>query len=351
MKWVQSKIPRWRLGVTALMILLAVSVVEFSRQPALVAEYPQMITAARRVMACQSVLWRERSGSECPNPEDPNQTGLIGIEYSLITTTLGDLAAKRTSTQPDFAALLVHWFRQLGLQKGDGVAIGCSGSFPALILAAVCAAEVLELQPVLLTSLGASSYGANCPEGTWLDLEQILFRHGLLAQRSQAASLGGSGDVAAGLTAEGQELLRQAIVRNQIRGIFQPDKALNLAQRVEIYFKSGRPGVFVNIGGAQMNVGNYAAEKLLQPGLNFPATHSARPETALTNIFLNQRIPVIHLLHIEQLALENGLPIDPQPFPEPGTTAIYSQSRPGGGWLFLAVLAVCAGLFFFFRDY
>jgi poly-gamma-glutamate system protein len=330
------------MGVAAFLILLAVFTLNFAGRPVPVAEYRQMIAAARRVLSCQSVLFQEQA--ETQKAEDPNRTGLIGVEYSQITTTLGDLAAKRTSTQPDFAALLVRWFCQLGLQKGDVVAIGCSGSFPALILATICAAEVCELQPVLIASVGASSYGANCPEQTWLDLEQILFLHKLIAQRAQAASLGGSGDVAAGLTAEGQELLRQAVARNQISLIYQPDLVRNLAQRVEIYFKPGRPGVFVNIGGAQMNVGNYAAEKLLQPGLNFPAQHSTRPETALTNIFLNQGIPVIHLLHIEQLALENSLPIDPQPFPEPGTTAIYYQTRSGIWWLAVVILAVCAGI-------
>ncbi len=36
---------------------------------------------------------------------DVNETGLIGIRYSGMTTTLGVLEAKRTSTHPDFAAV------------------------------------------------------------------------------------------------------------------------------------------------------------------------------------------------------------------------------------------------------
>jgi len=58
------------------------------------------------------------------NPEDPGHTGLIGPEWSELTTTLGDPEAKRTTINPNFAALVVHLLQEAGVQRGDTIAIG-----------------------------------------------------------------------------------------------------------------------------------------------------------------------------------------------------------------------------------
>ena len=65
------------------------------------------------------------------NPEDSRHTGLIGPEWSEITTTLGDPEAKRTTINPNFAALIAHLLQEAGVKKGDTIAIGSSASFPA----------------------------------------------------------------------------------------------------------------------------------------------------------------------------------------------------------------------------
>ena len=51
---------------------------------------------------------------------DTNDTGLIGVEYTDITTTLGSLSAKRTSTNPAFAAAVVDMLDQAGVRPGTG---------------------------------------------------------------------------------------------------------------------------------------------------------------------------------------------------------------------------------------
>jgi poly-gamma-glutamate system protein len=43
---------------------------------------------------------------------DLNQTGLVGLEFSPITTSLGSLEAKRTTTNPNFAALIVFLLKE-----------------------------------------------------------------------------------------------------------------------------------------------------------------------------------------------------------------------------------------------
>ena len=110
---------------------------------------------------------------------DVNRTGLIGLGSSPITTSLGNLEAKRTTTNPDFAALVVMLLDQAGVRRGDAVAVGASGSFPALTVAALCAAESLGARALVIGSLGASEWGANDPRFDWLSLTRCLSRSGL----------------------------------------------------------------------------------------------------------------------------------------------------------------------------
>jgi poly-gamma-glutamate system protein len=136
---------------------------------------------------------------------DTTDSGLIGVEYTDITTTLGSLSAKRTSTNPAFAAVVVDMLDQAGVRPGDRVAVSFSGSFPALNIAVLSAARVMDLHPVIISSVGSSMYGANQPEMTWLDMERILADKGLFPYRSNAASLGGIAGTRGGLDGTGIE--------------------------------------------------------------------------------------------------------------------------------------------------
>jgi len=60
---------------------------------------------------------------------DPNRTGMVGQEYTPMTTSIGTLSNKRTATSPDFAAALAKRMAELGVGKGDKVMIIQSGSF------------------------------------------------------------------------------------------------------------------------------------------------------------------------------------------------------------------------------
>ena len=159
---------------------------------------------------------KQRLGIPIDRRLDPNETGLIGDEYTDITTTLGSLAAKRTSTNPAFAAVIVDMLDRAGVRPGDQVAINFSGSFPALNIAVLSAVRVLNLHPAIISSEGASMYGANHPDLTWLDMERVLAEIGLLPYRSIAASLGGIAGAQGGLDGTGIEVGRRAILRNGI---------------------------------------------------------------------------------------------------------------------------------------
>ena len=61
---------------------------------------------------------------------DPNETGMVGSPFSLITTDEGDLDSKLTTLDPNFSAVVVDLMTQLNLQKNDTVAVLMTGSMP-----------------------------------------------------------------------------------------------------------------------------------------------------------------------------------------------------------------------------
>ncbi|MBN2010859.1 poly-gamma-glutamate system protein [candidate division KSB1 bacterium] len=335
MKFTQSHISLKPLLSSTALIIVAVILIMTGEMQEPTSFIDRQKSAARRMQICHDFLTAVSDSLSLNQAAslDPNNTQLIGDEYTPITTTLGNLSAKRTATNPDFAALLVRWFHELQLKPGNVIAIGCSGSFPALTLATICAAETMDLTPVIISAVGASSYGANRPDFVWLDTERLLFRQGLIHHRSSAASLGGAGDRAFDLTDEGRELLFEAISRNGIPLIYKENTETNIQTRTKIYEDDGIPKLFINIGGAQINVGDYRSVKRLKPGINKLSRQALNPAKSMVGYFSAQGVPIIHFLNIEQIALVNDIAIDPVPFPVSGKSRVYYRSSiPGIVW-------------------
>ena len=343
MKFRRSKISTSRILLSTLFLLGSFYVLVFGRKSIKTRYYDKQIAAAQKMSFCISSLNTTKL-IQGDFSQDTIRTNIIGVEYSEITTTLGDLSAKRISTNPDFAALLVRWFSRLKLNPGDVVAVGCSGSFPALIIATICAAESMDLQPVIISSLGASSYGANRPEFTWLDMENYLFRNRLIQSKSVAASIGGAGDRGEGLTENGKMILRGAISRSGARLIDVEGLKENIKARSQIYEQFGMPKVFVNIGGASVNVGDYHFSNKLKLGINQRKIPVASAPSSMSGFYLGSGIPVIHLLHVKQIVLENRLDFNNFLQFEPGKSAVYFDGFiPKRIWL-LSILFLAAGL-------
>ncbi|MEG0271084.1 MAG: poly-gamma-glutamate system protein, partial [Clostridia bacterium] len=66
------------------------------------------LAAAKQMAAAEQAVLDYITAQGIPmEPDDLNQTGFIGPEWTELTTSLGMLEAKRTALQPDFAALMV----------------------------------------------------------------------------------------------------------------------------------------------------------------------------------------------------------------------------------------------------
>jgi poly-gamma-glutamate system protein len=251
---------------------------------------------------------------------DPNGTGIVGTEFSPLTTSLGDAAAKRTAANPAFAGVVAAYFERAGLNSGDVVAIGGSGSFPAFVLASLCAARALDLRPVLIYSVGSSMYGANIPGFTFVDMLARLRRDGLLPYTIAAVAPGGERDTGRGVLfdEDGTTLVDEAR-RSGLPVIEGPALADRIRRRLDVYEGAarGRPiRCFVNVGGATANYGDTEASLDVPNGLvlRLPSLPSSRSRGLLFE-FAARGVPVVHLLYVKGLARENGLPFDPVPFP------------------------------------
>jgi len=70
------------------------------------------------------------------------------------------------------------------LKKNDVVAVAFTGSLPGLNIAVLSALQTLNLKPLVITSVGASNWGANDPYFTWLDMERLLYDAEIFNYRS-----------------------------------------------------------------------------------------------------------------------------------------------------------------------
>ncbi len=294
---------------------------------------------------------REEKGVGIDPRFDPNRTGLIGLDYSPITTSLGNLEAKRTTTNPNLAGLLVHLLWEAGARRGDAVAIGASSSFPALIIASLCAAQALGLEPLLICSLGASQWGANNPDFHWLDIRDCLEKTGLLRMQPLAISLGGEGDRGQDMDPQGRDFLLAEAERRGYSVLPGADLPQLVRERIRLYNEAAggkQIKVFINIGGSFTNLGTDSKILNLKPGLtefrNFPPPE----KRGLIFEMGSHGIPVIHLLYIRGLIERYEFPWDPRPLPAVGVGAIYDKKRLDSRLFFILAafyLVLVGGLF------
>jgi poly-gamma-glutamate system protein len=271
---------------------------------------------------------------------DPNGTGLIGEQYTLITTDRGELRSKLIATNPNMAAVMVEMFKECGVKRGDLVAASITGSFPGANISFYAACEVMSVEPVVITSLGASNWGANHADFTWLDMERYLFDSGLISHFTVASSLGGGTDNGRGLSLEGRRLLLEAIERNDVELIFSGnlDNILegagslksNIDRRMEIYAeksKGRRYAAYVNIGGGLASLGSSQNGRLIPSGVNLDLQRRNFPARGVINMMAERNIPAIHLLRLSEIAGDYGLRSDVIPAPIAGEGPIFYRDQ------------------------
>ena len=263
--------------------------------------------------------------------EDTLGIGLLGCDFSAIMTTAAGLEEKRTAQLPDFAALCVRYFTEAGLKAGDPVGANFSGSYPGLNLAVLCAAEAMGLDLRYSASVGSSKYGANNPEYSFPEMVKTLFDAGLLSRLPVLVTMGGAGDMGRNMMAyvmeEDEDIAAvEALKARLIEAGMAPAVIDSFAQDIELHEQLyGNIRAFVNAGGNSLGLGHAENTAILTlgSGLLTPQRLEIDSTSGLTERYLTQGIPAIHLLNVRALCAESGIPFDPKTAPKIGTAAMY----------------------------
>lgn len=309
---------------------------------------PMQYAAAVRMEEAEKYIKSEILSKGIPiEPEDINKTGLLGPEFTELTTTPGSVGAKRTSLDPNFAAAAIKYFHEAGLAKGDVVAVGTSGSFPGLLIAILTAGTEMGLDMKVIASLGSSMHGATRPEYNVFDVLHALQNGGFASFEVLEVTPGGNddsgGSVLEGVIYNGtKELSRKLCVESGWEVPEYVEMAENILRRLALYGNDVK--LFVNVGGAGANCGTSSYTLNFPQGLVLdPPTIPLAPCRGLNYEFAARGVPVLNLLNVKLLAGRNGIPYDGIPLSSPGQGPSYERIRYSVP-LMLCILALVASL-------
>lgn len=314
--------------------------------------YDTQIQAVRLLEECFSAVKGYKQSLGIPlSPHDIHNTGILGQEFTGITTTIGALDAKRTTAWPDMAALCVRMLHEAGVKPGDRVGAGFSGSFPGLNLAIVAACEAMEVELVCISSVGASTYGANDPELTFPEMLHRLAQDGIIHTRSAAVTMGGDFDIGMEMDPELSEPVRERLRAAGLNLVEIKDFQTNLETREAIYAQHGDISCFIAVGGNLTSLGKGEEGVSLGQGvLKARRTVRLDENSGLVQRYMAKGVPVINLLNIKKIMAEYSMPFDPMVWPEPGQSAAYTVIRYEPVWIALGLgssgilLALCLWL-------
>jgi len=292
--------------------------------------YQEKLAAAELMQNYLDTLQQEIGdrGIEIDPINDPFNTGLIGRRLSSITTDRGLLSEKQAAINPNIAAIFVDELSRA--KKGDKIAVGITGSNPAVNLALYAALSVLELDPAIIVSLSSASYGANREELTWLDMEAILKEKGLLGFGADYASIGGSEDLGIGMSDNGIAMLRSAMQRNDVPllmgGSLEENVELHMAAYNELLGEGNRYRLFVNIGGGIANVGSGTNARLIPEGLNTKLAERNFEKEGVMMKMAKNNVPVLHVRRILRWARDYKLNLSLDQKPVAGEGNVFSST-------------------------
>ena len=251
--------------------------------------------------------------------EDMYNTGLVGIASSDITTIFDtDIKSMKNSkiacTHPNFAAFIVEKFQEIQLEAGDRVAISMTGSLPGANLAVISACQAMDIEPVIISSLGSSAWGANRNNMSWLNIESHLYTNKKIKYKSIASSIGGENDLGDNLSDKGIEIIESIIAENDVEFVNKASLMENIDRKIEIFKKNNQEfnyKAYVNIGGGAASVGYGDGKDSLKAGIIYPIEKNIIKYDGFNNsiakYFLDKGIPFINIKNINLLSKSVGL--------------------------------------------
>ncbi len=245
------------------------------------------------------------------NGEDSLAFGsfLIGPQNSIIQTTHGSKDSKLSTLNPNFAAMITEMLIELELDSSSKIAVSYTGSYPGANIAVLSALEAMKIKASIISSCGASEWGATHPDLTWIDMENHLYSSGIISNKSGLASIGGGYDLGTQLQAKGKKVCESAIYNHKINLLNIGDPEENINQRMQHYQNMTKDiTLFINVGGGIYTTGDSLKRKDTPAGIIYPGDISSAASGTIIERFLEQDIPVININHIHILTEWYDLP-------------------------------------------
>lgn len=277
---------------------------------------PHPRAAEMRAAARQAASWfdliaelKDSRGVEVDRTVSTPFPAMIGADYTPLTTTLGSLKAKVTSANPEFAAVITRLLIEAGIDSNSVVGVTQSASFPSLAVSSMAALQTLGCKAVVISSIGASTYGANQPECTWLDMEAWLRERGGLKYRSMLVTLGAGEDRGDGLTEEGLDEMSAAALRNGYE-VYRPASLQESIEHKADLLRRAGIDLLINIGGNHASLGGCVHGATIPNGFHSRYAGCTDPNRGLISLTSERSVPYIHLLNIRDLAIRYGLELE-----------------------------------------
>lgn len=353
--WRPNKVSRSVLVVIACISLSCLFLAEHFKTQVEQPFHDEKIAAAELSSKAFKIVKQKvkKMGFQIEKDSDPALSGLIGELMSPVTSNTGHLDAKQTTINPNFSAVFIDMLKKAGVEKGDAVAVGASGSFPALNICLYSAMQVLGLKPIIISSASGSQWGANRVGLTWLDMERLFLGKKVFSFGSVAASMGGIEDRGLGMSKKGKKILEDLIEKRELQYINKPDFLESLDERMSIftqYAGQNRIKAYINLGGGTVSVGKSVGKRLYKPGLNTHLPFGASGIDSIMTRFSRRGIPVIHITKIVDLAERYGLTVTPAEMPPIGEGKIYFQDGYNVWLALICLLVILASLYVFIRS-
>ncbi len=323
MKRRHNKVNRWLLVGLALLSLVAAWLLTLSNRSRRARYYEEKRSAVELTQRALRELagQRERRAVPIDTINDPNRTGLIGQQFTPLVFGRSDLSDALTTTNPNFAAALVEMLHEAGLKRGDAVGFSWDGSYPAVNASLLAAAEVMGLEPRIVTAMSAGSWGANIPGLTWLEMERLLAEKGLFRYRSAKATAGGTDDAGQALSPDARLLL--AAVAESCRVPLVVPASFAAAESARLATFAGVKAL-VSVGWVMADLGGPLVR---MPSRVMTAPWSRADSGGVVAALLRRRVPVVRIGNPTRVAGDYGLPIAPEPMPEPGRGRLFFVKR------------------------
>ncbi len=319
--WRNARVHKLAFMWLAILGIALIAIIEFTLHRVKQPHFDEKLVAAKLSQRAMEQI-KSRAG-ECKISvdvlTDPNCTGLVGEQFSIITTDQGDVNSKLTMTDPNWAAVFVDLLRHAKVDSGDYVAIAQTGSMPGANISILAAIEAIGAKPVIITSIGASMWGANSADFTYLDMEKLLVDSGIFKTRSTAATIGGKGDIGANLSQAGRSACTLATTRCNVP-LLHADMIADMITLRDSVYKSALPpeteyAAYVNIGGGIGSVGSAHTFRWRTSGLIREIPKLNYPIRGTMLLFGERNVPIIDIYAVKKLAQKYSMPIAPVPIP------------------------------------